>query len=257
MIFLYPAFSNWYYKTYIYGAEAQRLKDKFIHWNDVVQNKSESNNLLNKDLESLEEYNEKINSGTENFSDPFLAVEDSKNTKVTIDYNSDEVFGIIEIPKIDQELPIYLGASREHLLKGVGQVQGTSLPVGGVNTNSVLAAHSGFIQQKLFTDLPKLEKGDIIIITNKFGVFNYEVTGNKVILPSETQYLSVVQNKDMITLLTCYLPTKENDRLVVFAERVSDNGTEASEKVQQDNAFTEYSDEITVKPRMEIFQLFL
>lgn len=250
LIFLYPVFSNWYYETYVNENQIQSLKEKFAYWSKDTQNNSKSDNLVDKDKAYLIKYNEELRQNDMRaYLDPFKSEDDDKGVNIKIDYNSQDIFGIIEIPKINQKLPIYLGASNEHLLKGVALIQGTSLPIGGINTNSVLAAHSGLIQQKLFTDLPELEKGDKIIITNKFEKLTYEVTGNKLIMPDETQYLKVVPNKDMITLLTCYHQTKANDRLIVFAERVSDDPVKTNE------ASAEYIDEIKVKPSMNVFQI--
>ncbi len=76
-----------------------------------------------------------------------------------------DVLGYIEIPSINIKLPIYYGTSVDTLKKGVGVLDGTSLPVGGENTHPVLSAHTGLASQKLFTDIDKLKDGDVFICT--------------------------------------------------------------------------------------------
>lgn len=118
LIFLYPAFSNWYYKTYVNENQLQMLKEKFAHWSNDTQNNSKSDNLLDKDKVYLIKYNEALRQNDMiAYSDPFKSGDDDKNVNIKIDYNNQDIFGIVEIPKINQKLPIYLGASKEHLLR--------------------------------------------------------------------------------------------------------------------------------------------
>ncbi|SHI22399.1 class C sortase [Clostridium intestinale] len=145
-------------------------------------------------------------------------LKDAPKAEPYLENNDDTIFAYINIDKIHQTLPIYLDVTEEHLSNGVAVIKGTSIPVGGENTNSVIAGHTGQVK-KLFTDLPELEPGDEITITNKIETLYYKVTGNKLIMPDQEEYLSIIEGKDMITLLTCYHGTLANDRLLVFAER--------------------------------------
>ena len=101
------------------------------------------------------------------------------------------------------ELPIYHGTSEAVLNKGVGHMEGTSLPVGGTNTHSVLSAHRGLASAKLFTDLDRLELGDTFNLTILNQVLSYQVDQIKIIDPSEYEDLVIVDGMDYCTLLTC------------------------------------------------------
>lgn len=130
------------------------------------------------------------------------------------------IMGIIEIPKIDVNLPIYHGTSDEVLSNGIGHQQGTSLPVGGENTNCVLTGHRGLPNSKLFTRLDELKKGDYFFIKSLDEVLAYKVNDIKVILPEEVEVLDIPQGKDMVSLITCTPYGINTHRLVVCGERV-------------------------------------
>lgn len=190
--------------------------------------------LLNKELDYLKVYNKKLLTDSKDVTDPFGTDEGgSAQFEISEDTDGASVFAYIKIDKIHQTLPVYLGATNEHLNKGVAVIQGTSVPVGGENTNSVIAGHTGMVR-KFFTDLPELKPGDVIEITNRWETLYYKVTGNKLIWPDQEEYLAVVTGKDIITLLTCYHGTPENDRLLVFAERYyPEKKAQPEEKIQE------------------------
>lgn len=193
IVFLYPTFSNLYY-NYV----TNRSLEKDNLYVTVPSNSTEELEIMAGNIDVLDNHNE------------IQGIES--------DVEGDSIFAYIKIDKIHQTLPVYIGATDEHLNKGVAVIQGTSIPIGGENTNSIIAGHTGMVE-KFFTDLPELEPGDEIVITNSLETLYYKVTGNKLILPEEEEYLSVVEGKDIITLLTCYHGTTKNDRLLVFAER--------------------------------------
>ena len=134
-----------------------------------------------------------------------------------------EKIGHVEIPKINQDLPIYAGTSEEVLQKGVGHLEGTSLPVGGKNTHAVLTAHRGLPTAKLFTDLNKMKKGDVFYIHNIKEVLAYKVIDVFVVEPSDFDKVLVVEGKDYCTLLTCTPYMINSHRLLVRAERTEYN----------------------------------
>ena len=120
-----------------------------------------------------------------------------------LDPNGEGLMGSIEIPKINAKLAIYHGLSKTVLEKGVGHVEGTSLPVGGKSTHAVLAAHRGLPSAKLFTDLDQMKKGDIFILHILGKNLAYKVDQIRTVLPEETGELDIVEGEDHVTLVTC------------------------------------------------------
>ena len=131
-----------------------------------------------------------------------------------------QIIGYVKIDKIGVELPIYHGTSDQVLNKGAGHMEGTSLPVGGTSTHSVLSAHRGLPSAKLFTDLDRLEMGDTFQIIILDQVLTYQVNQIKVINPSEYQDLMIVDGMDYCTLLTCTPYGINTHRLLVRGIRI-------------------------------------
>lgn len=130
----------------------------------------------------------------------------------------EEVFGSIFIPKLELELPIYVGSTTTNLSKGIAHLEGTSLPVGGTSTHSVLAGHTGAVTNEWFTNIDKLEKGDPFYIRHESSVLTYEVVGMKVIESEDTSDLYIEEGRDLVTLLTC--SDSGTKRLIVTGERL-------------------------------------
>ena len=132
----------------------------------------------------------------------------------------DALIGYCEVPKIGVYLAVYYGTSDEVLGKSLGLVENTSLPVGGPGTHAVISGHSGLASKKLFTDLTRMEEGDLFFIHVLNKHFAYEVDKITVVLPDETKELAIEKDKDLVTLLTC-TPFGINDhRLLVRGKRV-------------------------------------
>lgn len=131
-----------------------------------------------------------------------------------------EMIGHIEIPKINQNLPIYAGTDDIVLQKGVGHLEGTSLPIGGNSTHSVLTAHSGLPEATLFTELGSLEIGDKFYIHNIKETMAYQINQIKVIEPDNFEDLLISPGHDYVTLLTCTPIMLNTHRLIVRAHRV-------------------------------------
>ena len=132
----------------------------------------------------------------------------------------DGIMGEVEIPKIAVNLPIFHTTSEEVLQKGVGHLQGSSLPVGGENTHSVLSAHRGLPSATLFTDLDQLEEGDNFFIKIMDEYLAYEVDKISVVEPEDTSPLTVEDGKDLCTLLTCTPYGVNSHRLMVRGHRI-------------------------------------
>jgi sortase A len=130
------------------------------------------------------------------------------------------IMGYVSIEKLGVELPIYHGISAEVLNIACGHIEGTSLPVGGESTHSVLSAHRGLPHARLFTDLDKMEVGDTFTITVLNQTLTYQVDQIKVVLPSETNDIQIVQGEDFCTLLTCTPYGINSHRLLVRGTRI-------------------------------------
>lgn len=137
------------------------------------------------------------------------------------DYGLDsEVFGILTIPKLDLEMPIYLGASSSNLSKGAAVLGQTSLPMGEMNSNCVIAGHRGWNGADYFRYITELEPGDEVIITNLWGTIRYTVTETKIIEPNDVESIYIQPWRDMVTLMTCHpFASGGKYRYLVYCDR--------------------------------------
>ena len=129
------------------------------------------------------------------------------------------MMGYLEIPKIQVYLPIYHGTEDAVLAKGVGHLEGSSLPVGGDGTHAVLTGHRGLPSATLFTDLDQLEKDDTFTISVLGEELTYAVTEIRTVLPEETENLRIADGKDQVTLVTCTPYGVNTHRLLVTGTR--------------------------------------
>ena len=137
-----------------------------------------------------------------------------------LDPQGNGVMGCLEIPKINETLAIYHGAGTEVLENGVGHIEGTSLPVGGEGTHSVLAAHRGLPSAKLFTDIDKLEAGDMLYLHVLGDTLAYQVDKISIVDPDNIDALMIEEGEDLVTLLTCTPYGINTKRLLVRGHRV-------------------------------------
>ena len=138
----------------------------------------------------------------------------------TLSITENDMIGYLKIDRIGVELPIYHSTSNEVLNKGVGHLEGSSLPVGGENTHCVLSAHRGLPSSKLFTDLDRVEKGDTFQITVLDQVLTYQVDFIKIIEPTDTDNLQIIEGGDYCTLFTCTPYGINTHRLLVRGIRI-------------------------------------
>lgn len=132
----------------------------------------------------------------------------------------EEMIGFITIPRMDIELPIFLGATEANLTRGAAHLTQTSLPIGGINTNTVISAHRGMSTAAMFREIEQMQIGDHIYITNFYEVLTYQVIDTRIILPHEINHILIQSGQDLVTLITCH-PLRHNfQRYLVFAERV-------------------------------------
>lgn len=145
-----------------------------------------------------------------------------KPSFILADYGlDDEVFGVITIPAMDLEMPIYLGATTKHMADGAAHMSQTSLPIGGENTNCVIAGHRGYSGASYFRYIEKLRLGDEITITNLWETLTYKVVEIKIIYPYEVEQILIQDGRELLTLLTCHpYASGGRQRYLVFCERV-------------------------------------
>lgn len=239
---LYPSFSNY-------------INNKFAV-STISDYTEKINNVKNEEVDDLikniNKYNEDLFNGTaENQLPEYLNIHEG------------DVLGYIEIPSINIKLPIYYGTSVDILKKGVGVLEGTSLPVGGENTHSVLSAHTGLANQKFFTDIDKLKDGDVFYLHILKKDLAYKVNQIKVVHPDEIDELKISDDKDYVTLLTCYPYGINTERLLVRGER-TDLSPSNVEQVQKEISTFNHSNEnliliviILILVLIIIFLLFL
>lgn len=220
---LYPMISRTYYDIY-FRAEVERLTE-------TVKNEEFAAEMAQV-YEQQVEYNQTQISRPEKIEVADVSfVEDEKEvvpTRATPDFMNEGVLGVISIPKIDLYYPIYDGATDENLYNGVARIDGTSFPVGGLNTNSVIAGHNGLAGRTYFSKIKQLVPGDLIEIQNRMEKMTYEVYHTAIIEPTETEALAVIPGQDTITLLTCTWPPPGTHRFLVYARRVENVTPEIS-----------------------------
>ena len=138
----------------------------------------------------------------------------------------DEVFGVLRIPAMDLEMPIYLGANENNMANGAAVLTQTSIPIGGKSTNSVIAGHRGWNGYRYFLDIEKLQVGDLVYITNIWEEMVYAVTEIRIVYPDDVEAILIQPGKDMVTLMTCHPPnTGGRYRYLVYCERVYEDST--------------------------------
>lgn len=195
-------------------------------------------------LEQSKTYNETL------FETEQAAFRDAEAVKVVPDFFPDasEPIGILSIPAMDCTLPLYVGATDAHLNLGAAVLGGTSLPVGGKNTNSVIAAHRGWKNGKYFKEIEKLQSGDAVLVENPWETLCYKVESCEVIAPTDSERLKIQEGRDMLTLITCH-PYRSNgaSRYVVYCVRtesgqgsftVTEGGDEKREEQPIEDAST-------------------
>lgn len=179
--------------------------------------------------EKAKEYNEIVKNSDISMVDPFAG---ENLGSVNILNNQDDIFAYLVIPKININLPIFLDASYEHMAKGVGQVSGTSIPVGGESTRSVLAGHRGWWTDVFLLYVNDLVEGDKFYIKRGEKTLTYEVFSKEVISPYDWEKLKVIDKEDIVTLMTCTPYPLSTYRLLVNAKRLEEKEELAQDEIQ-------------------------
>ena len=179
--------------------------------------------------EKAKEYNEIVKNSDISMVDPFAG---ENLGSVNILNNQDDIFAYLVIPKININLPIYLDASYEHMATGVGQVSGTSIPIGGESTRSVLAGHRGWWTDVFLLYVNDLVEGDKFYIKRGEKTLTYEVFSKEVISPYDWEKLKVIDKEDIVTLMTCTPYPLSTYRLLVNAKRLEEKEELAQDEIQ-------------------------
>ena len=138
----------------------------------------------------------------------------------------DEIIGVLEIPAMELTMPVYLGASDSHLAAGAAVLGSTSAPIGGNNTNCVIAGHRGWRGADYFRHIGKLAVGDTVTLTNLWETLTYTVTDIEIIQPHEVEKIKIQQCRDLLTLITCHpYASGGRQRYVVYCEKTAHHET--------------------------------
>lgn len=167
-------------------------------------------------------YNETLVSGVQAedaFSNEALTGA-SENYGTLLNLTGNGIMGYVEIPNIAVTLPIYHGTDADTLEIGIGHLLGTSLPVGGESTHTVLTAHSGMANQKMFSDLDLVKEGDVFYLEILDEILAYQVDAINVVLPHDTTHLGITTGEDYCTLVTCTPFGVNTHRLLVRGTRI-------------------------------------
>ena len=192
------------------------------NYSEAVDTAIEEGKLdVSSEMERATEYNEELLPSI--LPDSFAEAEANgtdSNYQSILNANGDGIMGYIQIPSINVKLPIFHTTSEEVLQIGVGHLEGSSLPVGGENTHSVLSAHRGLPSATLFTDLDKVQIGDDFFLIILGEYLAYEVDQIEVVEPDDTSLLQVEDGQDLCTLITCTPYGVNTERLMVRGHRV-------------------------------------
>lgn len=208
LVMIYPIISNMYYRV--------------EHINEIGDFNA-TVSRMNRDevfrrIELARAYNSTLDPSR--IADPYTDREKEGIAEYARMLEVKEKLGYAEIPKINVNIPIYAGTSDEVLQKGIGHLEGTSLPIGGESTHSVITGHRGLPKAKLFRDLNKMEIGDVFYIHNIETVLAYEVDQILTVEPHNFEPILVVEGEDYFTLLTCTPYMINSHRLLVRGHRI-------------------------------------
>ena len=173
-------------------------------------------------LAALQEYNRQLYAEKQcNLTD--LEACETPAADLTAYGIEDEIIGVLEIPAMELTMPVYLGASDDHLAAGAAVLGNTSVPIGGANTNCVIAGHRGWRGADYFRHIDKLTVGDTVKLTNLGETLAYTVADIQIIQPHEVDKIKIQSGCDLLTLLTCHpYASGGKQRYVVSCERVTE-----------------------------------
>ena len=227
-ITLYPIISNYVNQKY-----ASKI---YTEYEEMIQNVDDTSL---KDARRLaEQYNNAL-APVSAYEQESLS-EASQNYDTLLNMGGNGIMGYVEIPSIQINLPIYHGTDSETLERGIGHLLGSSLPIGGASTHSVLSGHSGLAGQKMFTDLLQVKEGDVFYLHVLGETLAYQVVSLNTVLPYDTSLLGITPDADLCTLITCTPLAVNTHRLLVTGERIPyESAQEIQAEMQQETTEVE------------------
>lgn len=227
-ITLYPIISNYVNQKY-----ASKI---YTEYEEMIQNVDDTSL---KDARRLaEQYNNAL-APVSAYEQESLS-EASQNYDTLLNMGGNGIMGYVEIPSIQINLPIYHGTDSETLERGIGHLLGSSLPIGGASTHSVLSGHSGLAGQKMFTDLLQVKEGDVFYLHALGETLAYQVVSLNTVLPYDTSLLGITPDADLCTLITCTPLAVNTHRLLVTGERIPyESAQEIQAEMQQETTEVE------------------
>lgn len=227
-ITLYPIISNYVNQKY-----ASKI---YTEYEEMIQNVDDTSL---KDARRLaEQYNNAL-APVSAYEQESLS-EASQNYDTLLNMGGNGIMGYVEIPSIQVNLPIYHGTDSETLERGIGHLLGSSLPIGGASTHSVLSGHSGLAGQKMFTDLLQVKEGDVFYLHVLGETLAYQVVSLNTVLPYDTSLLGITPDADLCTLITCTPLAVNTHRLLVTGERIPyESAQEIQAEMQQETTEVE------------------
>lgn len=211
-ILLYPLISTWY---------NQRHQSEIQTQYQLMLEQADDTQILNA-RDHAHAYNKTIRPGTQmtdSFSKDAL-LNASADYDRQLNLTGDGIMGYIKIPSIRVDLPIYHGTDDHTLEMGIGHLLGTSLPVGGESTHTVLTGHSGMASKKMFSDIVQLGIGDVFYLEVLGQTLAYQVDRIDMVLPYDTSLLGIKEGQDYCTLVTCTPFGVNTHRLLVRGHRI-------------------------------------
>ena len=207
---LYPAISNYY--------NEQHQSEIHTAYVEVVEQADDSE--LIEARQQAVAYNESTIPGMSDAYSQSALTAASEGYDSLLNLAGDGIMGYVEIPSIDVYLPIYHGTGNDSLERGVGHLLGSSLPVGGISTHSILTGHSGMASQKMFTDITQMQIGDVFYLHVLDETLAYQVCQLNTVLPHDTTHLGIEPRHDFCTLVTCTPVGINTHRLLVRGSRI-------------------------------------
>lgn len=229
------------------------------YWNSKTQSRAVSNyedfikSMMPEDYDAFFEEAEAYNASLREVQFPLKNYNQVEGYFDVMNLNGEGMMGYVTIDSIGVEIPIYHGTSDKVLAFAAGHMQGTSIPIGGESTHSVLSAHRGLPNARLFTDLPKVQVGDSFTVTILDRVMIYQVDQILTVLPENTTEINVVEGQDYCTLITCTPYGINSHRLLVRGTRVETLSTK--QRYVGDEAYR--IDELVVTPIVALPIIFI
>lgn len=220
-LLLYPTISN--YVNSLHSSKA------IAEYESVISGMSDAE--YDKLMNEAKNFNRRLAERDNTF---FLSDEQMKEYLTLLDITGTGVMGYIEIPSINVSIPIYHTTSEAVLQVAVGHLEWSSLPVGGINTHSVLSGHRGLPSAKLFTDLDELTVGDYFLLRVLNEDFTYEIDQILIVDPDNTESLGIIEGGDYCTLVTCTPYGINSHRLLVRGHRIENFEAEKVVRVTAD-----------------------